>query len=105
MPATAAFFNHFTPKFVRSLGLSSGRSRVQFPLDADPHPAPQLPRSSWRAPAAWNDSKLLRSAVTQDHEKGSDSEYGVTREASASTEGQVETKVEDEFHEGKSSCR
>ena len=101
MPATAAFFNHFTPKVVRSLGLSSGRSREQFTLGADPHAAPQLPRSSWRAPAAWNDSELLRSAATQDQEKGDELECEVAREASASTEGQVETMVEDEVGHGK----
>ena len=95
MPATAAFFNHFAPKIIRSLGLSSGQSRGQMPLDADPHAAPQLPRSSWRAPAAWNDSELLRSAASQEQEKGdrADGET-VTREISESTQGGVEGKLE-----------
>jgi len=77
------------------LGLSSGRSRGQLPLDANPHAAPNLPRSSWRAPQAWNDSELLRSAATQEHEKSSEEGDPVTREISESTQGGVERKVED----------
>ena len=86
MPATAAFFNHFAPKVARSLGLSYGRSQGQMQLDANPHGAPHLPRSSWRPPPAWNDSGLLRSAATQEQEKASNLEEGdtVTREVSES---------------------
>ena len=66
------------------------------PLDADPQAGPQLPRSSWRAPAAWNDSELLRSAASQEQEKHSNSDgETVTREVSESTQGGVERKLED----------
>ena len=66
------------------------------PLDAEPHAVPQLPRNSWRAPAEWNDSELLRSAATQEQEKKSLSEgEAVTREVSESTQAEVEKKTED----------
>lgn len=107
MPNTAAFINHLAPKVVRSLGLSSGRSRNDVPAGGDPRQAPQLVRGSWRAPAAWNDSELLRSAASQEQEKGRDSEEGdaVTREISESTQGGMEIKVDDEVEWKESGSR
>ena len=96
MPATAAFFNHFAPKIVHSFGVAPTRPHEQGSPQVRPDGTPQLARSSWRAPAAWNDSELLRSDA-QDEEKAAESggEEIVTRENSQSTNGEVKQEVED----------
>ena len=67
MPATAAFFNHLSPMLARKWNLYLKPLNSPSKME-NGGGAPPMPRSSWRAPRAWNESELLRS--------GSESEDG-----------------------------
>ncbi|KAF6217693.1 hypothetical protein HO133_006520 [Letharia lupina] len=69
MPATAAFVNHVSPKLARTWSLYLRPSPDGTPRAGGAPRAP-LPRSSWRAPRAWNESYLLRSGSDGEGEVG-----------------------------------
>ncbi|CAD6594032.1 MAG: hypothetical protein ASARMPREDX12_007986 [Alectoria sarmentosa] len=71
MPATAAFFNHLSPMLAKKWSLYLRPSNSPSKIEKG-GTAPPLPRSSWKAPRAWNESELLRS----ESHVGSDLEDG-----------------------------
>ena len=95
MPATAAFFNHVSPKLIRKWSLYLRPSGTPS-IAGDAGGPPPLPRSSWRAPRAWNESELLRSGshVGSELEDGGVG-MGIRQEVSHDSDEAAREKVEE----------
>lgn len=93
MPATAAFFNHVSPKLAKKWNLYVRPSNTPSKIEQG-GVAPPLPRSSWRAPRAWNESYLLRSGSHAGSEL-EDGEVGIKQEVSHCSDEGARQMVEE----------
>lgn len=95
MPATAAFFNHVSPKLVRKwsfyLGPSSRHSPPSSKGERGGVVGAALQRGARRVPGRWNESELLRSGGSEVEVGGE----GIRLEVSHSSEEEAREKVEE----------